>query len=222
MVPYSQRDPQWSNDKMGLTKSTLGQKGCLTTCFAMIMELSPKTVNIRFGEKGVYQHDLIIWKKVPEALNLKLIEIPTNFDNARASEAIKNYGFCLVEVDFDGIISSQADNHWVLYVGNQLCFDPWDGGIKPTNSYPRVKRMAVYQVPPVTTVPTPTPPQFTDQTKIPLGEPFGVVELQVIRSLLKDLKRDRDAYNLMLEEIRKITYSNLPWWTKISQIKKIV
>jgi len=43
-----------------------------------------------------------------------------------------------------------------------------------------------------TTTPSPQTPvfSFTDQTKVPLGEPWGEMEVQAIRSTLNDLKRD--------------------------------
>lgn len=55
-----------------------------------------------------------------------------SYDNTKVAAAIQKNGFCLVEVDGAPI---GGYRHWVLYIGNQLMIDPWDGKEKATSSY---------------------------------------------------------------------------------------
>jgi len=121
----------------------------------MILDITPDQVNAQFTNNGVYSKDLIIWKNVEKAYSrLKLISGPEAYDNNGVLSAISEFGFCIVEVDFDGIIATPDDKHWVVFTGNHQLNDPWDGATKSTSNYPILKRWVSYQLKPA---PTPTP-----------------------------------------------------------------
>jgi hypothetical protein len=183
---------------MNGTTSTLGRYGCLVSCFGIVTDTTPKVVNQLFAEKGAYSKDLVAWGGVANALPLDLISLPQVYDNTKVVDVIAREGFCIVEVDFDGIISTTADTHWVVYIGNHQCIDPWDGGTKPTASYPIAKMFVDFHkrvvVPPVTPPTPPSGPISDPQADIVVGvvgnppntEDLGTQKLFAVRSMLGD------------------------------------
>ncbi len=140
----SQRDPRWSGIKIGDTDLTLGGYGCTLTCIAMMAGINPDDVMRRLKAVGGLQGALVIWTKIHEAMPwMDFVWRGTSYDNDKVKQAISDNGACLVEVDFDGIIATPNDRHWVLYVGNQLCNDPWVGQQVATSKYPIQKGYAV-------------------------------------------------------------------------------
>lgn len=147
----SQRDPRWKDEKLGFsTTTTIGSHGCTITSIAMLAGLTPSEVNLRLkAVNGFANTNLVIWTKIKEAIPWLDFEWRGYvYDNARIADSISKYGGCLVEVDFDGKISSPNDRHWVLYTGNQKMFDPWTGVEKSTSYYPITKGFSVIRVSP--------------------------------------------------------------------------
>lgn len=149
MTPLSQRDVRWKDIKIGKSTSSIGNYGCTLTCLAMLAGTTPDVVNTELTRVGGFLVNRIIWQKINET-NLPL-EFPDMgrayaYDNDRVLEAINKNGGCLVEVDFDGIISTPNDRHWVLYIGNQRCIDPWTGNEVATSKYPLRKGFCVINI----------------------------------------------------------------------------
>ena len=149
MTPLSQRDIRWKDIKIGNSTSSIGNYGCTLTCLAILAGTTPGVVNAELTKVGGFLVDRIIWQKINET-NLPL-EFPDMgrayaYDNDRVLEAINKNGGCLVEVDFDGITSTPNDRHWVLYIGNQRCIDPWTGNEVATSKYPLRKGFCVINI----------------------------------------------------------------------------
>lgn len=148
MTPLSQRDGRWKDIKIGNSSSTIGSYGCTLTCLAMLSNTTPDITNAFLTAVNGFSVDRIIWTKLNETkLGLHFPDMGRQYvyNDVAVRDAIKAYGGCLVEVDFDGIISTPNDRHWVLYIGDQKLIDPWDGKIKSTSSYPLVKGYAIIQ-----------------------------------------------------------------------------
>jgi hypothetical protein len=163
----------------------------------MLAGLSPDEVNERLKKVKGFQDDLIIWAKIKEAIPwLEFEWRGYEYDNDRVLKTIEANGACLVEVDFDGKISTPKDSHWVLYTGNKQMIDPWTGVPKATSYYPLTKGFSVIKVLPS---PTTEPANvITDQTKIDLGKDLGVMEVQAIRSTIKDLLSNKKTLSEQL------------------------
>ena len=132
---YSQRDPRWASEKLGKSQSSIGSYGCTITCVSMLAGITPSDTNRRLTEVGGYLGDLIIWKKINEAIPWLDFEWRGyQYDNAKVSQAVANNGGCLVEVDFDGTPSTRG-KHWVLFIGDEKMHDPWTGTVEPTSKY---------------------------------------------------------------------------------------
>lgn len=193
MTILSQRDTKWKDIRIGESKSTIGDYGCTLTCIAMLAGLTPVEVNERLKRVKGFQDDLIIWSKIDEAIPwLKFVKRSKVYSNDEVRGAIEKNKACLVEVDFDNKISSPSDSHWVLYVGNQKMYDVWTGVEKSTTYYPILKGYAVIDVVANPPQDVPQEPTVTDKTKIDMGE-FGIMEVQAIKSKLKDQIRDLET-----------------------------
>jgi len=147
--PINQRDKQWKDIKIGNSNSTIGNYGCTISCLSMQAGITPIEFNERMTKVNGFQVDKILWQKINEAIPwLKFPDMGRHYsyDNNIVSQAIANNGSCLVEVDFDGIISTPNDSHWILYIGNGQAIDPWTGYIISTNKYPLVKGFCVIEV----------------------------------------------------------------------------
>lgn len=152
-ILLSQRDSKWAGIPLGSsTTTTIGSHGCTITGIAILAGLTPDEVNRRILAVGGYQNgNLVIWSKIKEAIPWLEFEwrnytYEGDADNNRVKDTISKYGACLVEVDYDGKISTPRDSHWVVYIGNQRMIDPWTGIEKPTSYYPIVKGFAVIKV----------------------------------------------------------------------------
>lgn len=138
MEILNQRDSRWKNVKINGTTSTIGNYGCTLTCLAMLADTTPDIV----ASKLEFSVDRIIWTSINKTdLPIRFPDMGRAYvyDNDKVKEAIQNNGGCLVEVDFDGVISTQNDRHWILYIGNGKAYDPWTGTEIYTTKYPIVK-----------------------------------------------------------------------------------
>lgn len=133
-----QRDIRWKNKTINGTTSTIGNYGCTLTCLAMLADTTPDIVE----SKLEFSVDRIIWTSINKTdLPIRFPDMGRAYiyDNDKVKEAIDKNGGCLVEVDFDGVISTPNDRHWVLFVGNGKAYDPWTGTEILTTKYSILK-----------------------------------------------------------------------------------
>jgi copper chaperone CopZ len=175
MTPYSQRDNKWKDDKMG--SGTLGNFGCAVTCISMMSEITPAVMNNEIKSVGGYQDNMLIWEKLDLIKGLDFIKRVRAYENTEVANNLP----CLVEVNGAPI---GGTTHWVLYIGNQRCWDPWDGKEKPIG-YSVIK----WKAPAV----EPLPCVITDQTKIPQ---LDGQEVQAVKSSI--IAKDTEITNLKL------------------------
>lgn len=145
MEILSQRDIRWKNKTINGTTSTIGDYGCTLTCLAMLADTTPDIVE----GKLEFSVDRIIWTSINKTdLPIRFPDMGRvySYDNEKVKEAIEKNGGCLVEVDFDGIISTPNDRHWVLFVGKGKAYDPWTGTEILTKKYPILKGFCIINV----------------------------------------------------------------------------
>ena len=74
MTKYLQTDPEWANEKLGYSQTTISANGCFVTCLGMLSDTPPNQVNNllknRYGFSGASQN-LVISEKAAEILNLE-------------------------------------------------------------------------------------------------------------------------------------------------------
>jgi hypothetical protein len=205
MKLFSQRDIQWKDNLMG--SGTLGNFGCTVTCLSMISEITPAVMNNEIKSVGGYQDNFIIWEKLDFIKGFDFIKRVRTYENAEVAANLP----CLVEVNGAPI---GGTTHWVLYIGNQKCYDPWDGKEKSTSTYipigyAVVKYKAVAE-----------PCVIDDQTILPIIDANGnKMEVQAVRSKLAD--QDKQITNL-LTHIDDLTFTVDALNAKISQLDQYI
>jgi flagellar biosynthesis chaperone FliJ len=148
MENLSQRDARWKDIKIGNSTSSIGSYGCTLVCLSMLAGTTPDVVNAFLTAVDGFLVDRIIWAKINETkLGLHFPDMGRqySYNDVAVREAIERNGGCLVEVDYDGVVATPSDRHWVLYIGNHQLIDPWTGTIRPTSSYPLVKGYAIIE-----------------------------------------------------------------------------
>ena len=148
MENLSQRNPKWGEITIGHSTSKIKDFGCTLTALAILADTTPDVVNAFLTAVGGFSVDRIIWTKINETkLGLHFPDMGRQYvyNDVAVREAIEKNGGCLVEVDYDGVVATPSDRHWVLYIGNHQLIDPWTGTIKPTSSYPLVKGYAIIE-----------------------------------------------------------------------------
>lgn len=137
-TPFSQRDPKWSEVKLGFGEGTIGQFGCTMTALTMFLNskganLTPLQVNQIMKDRGAFYGNLVWWSKLQQAFpQLTKVGVPLPYDN-NAVKALIDVGHPVI-VNVDGSPIGAPD-HWVLFIGDQTLLDPWTGTGKPTSSY---------------------------------------------------------------------------------------
>jgi len=141
MKPLSQRDDRWKNERLGTSDVSIGGYGCVVTSLAMMFDTTPLAINDYLKSHGGYfKKNLTIWAKVPG-----FVFRSWQYNNAKVKEAIKKYGACMVQTDFDGNPRTNGD-HYVVFIGNHKLLDPWTGTERPTSAYKLLKGYIVFDL----------------------------------------------------------------------------
>lgn len=179
MKLLSQHDSRWKNIRLGFTtNTTIGSHGCTITCIAMLADVNPDYVNERLKTVGGYANgNLVIWSKVPKALpQLQFVKRVNEYDN----DEVKKNTPCLVEANGVRIAGFK---HWVVFIGNQKMYDPWDGKEKSTNYYAPLTGYALFKVKDLQTELTPSQKLQRIKEIVLSGSPDGD-KIYLIKQLL--------------------------------------
>lgn len=200
----SQNDPRWKGTILGESQVTIGGYGCTITCIAMKYGLNPEQVNLLFNQNGVFaapasnprQKNLVNWTKIGQAL--PGVSLGYRYYEYNNEVALQNMP-CLVEVDFDG--TDRIDKrHWVLFIGNQRLYDPWDGQEKPTNTYKALGMVVLngeYKNPNVTPASV-TPPTPVAESSYYKG--IDTKNLDSVKVTIDTWEKVKDGKFISLEE----------------------
>lgn len=133
MKILSQRDPKWSNVKLGDSIATIGRYGCTTTDISMSLDFfdmyrTPAELarTLDYTKEG-----LILWDSLRK-VGLSLVKRGYTRNSDDISRAIKDpKTVCILQVQ---------GNHWVLATGMRIfggynITDPWYGDISTTGRY---------------------------------------------------------------------------------------
>lgn len=148
-----QRDPRWCNIPLGFGTGTIGDFGCLLTSLTSLAgRNNVAEANDLFKANEAFSYNLVLWANVPKAFkNLKFVYRYYVYDNVKVADYVYQKKIpVVVEVDA-APIGSPRSSHWVLFLGDQKCLDPWIGQLRSTGDYPIRKGFALYDyvTPPV-------------------------------------------------------------------------
>jgi hypothetical protein len=143
----SQRDSRWKNVRLGTGDTTIGSHGCvLTSLTALAGKTDPREVNeLMIKNNGFVDGDLVNWVNVPRALPmLKFQWRSWVYDNNQVANWVYTKKLPVI-VEVDGApIGSPKSSHFVIFLGDRKCMDPWTGKIEPTSKYPTLKGYILY------------------------------------------------------------------------------
>jgi hypothetical protein len=140
ITAYSQNDPKWKNVKHGTSSKTIGQTGCTITNLASLLSyfkqnFDPKSVNdLLTKNKGYYLGNLVIWSQFVRIFGLKGYKRVTKYNNADVSWNV----YIMKRPVLVEVIAPKGvpgGRHWVLFLGDRKCLDPWTGLIESTSKY---------------------------------------------------------------------------------------
>lgn len=214
-VIYFQTDPKYKKIKLGNGSGSIFDYGCnlVSHCNGLNKlgySFTPETLNDLFIEKGIYGGDsrnLIIPGRLPKnipEIYLSYRSIDPYNDLPGWKEIPENLIIC--RVDARGIGGSGT--HFVDFDHNigklAMVIDPWFGTIDPVtlhyNRYNNILGLRIFNVKKKELA---IEENMTDQTKIELGDNWGSMELQAVRSTLNDLKRDKESAELKVAQLEQ-------------------
>lgn len=167
----SQRDPQWAKVPLGFPNAgqTIGQYGCLLTCFSMLVNSTPPVLNEEMKRLNMFTvSSFNTWhidkvdpsypKFVGQTSRYTTVPVPTSVISKIVSHVRANKPMFL-EVDMIPYPrNNREDMHWVLPVGvfghsgaeQIVMHDPWHGDqttVCPRygSSLPAVVRAVFYE-----------------------------------------------------------------------------
>jgi hypothetical protein len=148
-----QRDPRWCNIPLGWGDGSIGNYGCLLTSLTSLAgRYNVAEANNLFKANDVFAYNLVLWANVPKAFkSLEFVYRYYYYDNAKVADYVYNKKIpVVVEVDA-APIGSPRSSHFVLFLGDQKCLDPWVGQLRSTSDFPLRKGFALYNyvTPPV-------------------------------------------------------------------------
>ena len=132
MLTYSQRDPAWSQQKLGTGKLTIGNVGCLLTCAAGVLTsychpINPEQLNqYLINNHGFVDDNLFVFQSL-EPLGAKLGDLIfcpyVDAPLAKIRNAL-SLG-CEIIVEVDSTPGGTIQQHWVRLLDEFTISDPW-------------------------------------------------------------------------------------------------
>lgn len=142
---FMQKDPEWAEDKLGISKDTMASSGCLVTALASGLDMqakaeksefyiTPKSLNQVLTASGAYTDGgAIIWDKLKKALPQTDVIVPENVSREAISDLLEHGKFPAVKVRVGG----NGAYHWVLLIGAEdghyVCMDPLSESGEPVS-----------------------------------------------------------------------------------------
>jgi len=132
MQYLSQRDPRWSQTKIGKTQRTIGQVGCTIDCLSMISDYFGEFKNpAEIAKTLQFTSDArIMWGSIANAFK----KFKFNFRNHKRDDALIHE--CITNPDKACMIEVDYGSHWIVPIHDPshstdyLCVDPITGKIR--------------------------------------------------------------------------------------------
>ena len=133
---YLQNDPEWSDDLIGNSGSSIGGVGCLIACVSSVINdlgipVTPKEFNAKLTEVNGFQHDGLIWYKINEAFADVDYKYSRIFSSRTIENDLKSGLLPIINVRYRG----NGITHWLIVVGAKdgefLVCDPLNADKNP-------------------------------------------------------------------------------------------
>jgi len=212
---YGQRDPNWRGVTLGTSQSTIGSHGCAVVSVCMMCEyvgihVTPPQLNEWLkANKGFINGNLMVWNSIDRFSGGKL----TYSGTAKPKQYPQ-----IAEVDLIPN-NSVFDQHFVLALDENTCFDPWENKVRPLTDFKGVKSWRIYNY--ISMSEKPTNSGGNMQAELDnmrkqrddnwtRGETFrqelekALDELKSSRSQLESVKKDRNKLVVERDELTEL------------------
>jgi hypothetical protein len=141
LIPLKQNDPKWGTQYIDSSNETIGVKGCLLTCFAMVSGTNPITENAKLTTMGAIKltGDLNL-QDAADWYGMKYKKYGTGeLTEDQVMEILCQKGHVIAEVDS---ANSPGNSHFVAVTG--MVFDSVLGKCRFTINDPAKKNAKIY------------------------------------------------------------------------------
>lgn len=126
----------WAADHLGKSSFTMGKSGCLVTCIASVLGVTPKTLNEEFSKHNVYDSEgNLLWNQLSNMNENYKVEVYSEVSEEILMNCLENGRFPIVRVRMNGF----GNYHYVLIVkaegGVFYCMDPLRDELTPLSAY---------------------------------------------------------------------------------------
>lgn len=136
IILYRQDNSSWAADHLGDTSFIMKKSGCLVTCIASVLGITPKTLNKEFSENHVYDSEgNLLWNRISNVNDDYKVEVYSEVSEEILMNCLENGRFPIVRVRMHGF----GNFHYVLIVkaegGVFYCMDPLRDELAPLTVY---------------------------------------------------------------------------------------
>lgn len=136
IVLYRQDNYLWAADHLGNSSFTMEKSGCLVTCIASVLGVTPKNLNEEFSKNNVYDSEgNLLWNQISNVNENYEAEVYSEVSEKILMDCLENGRFPIARVRMHGI----GNFHYVLIVkaegGVFYCMDPLRDELTPLTAY---------------------------------------------------------------------------------------
>lgn len=133
---YRQDNSSWAEDYLGDSSFIMKKSGCLVTCIASVLDITPKTLNEKFSKNHVYDSEgNLLWNRISNLNDNYKVEVYSEVSEEILMNCLENGRFPIVRVR----MYEFGNFHYVLIVkaedGVFYCMDPLRDELTPLTVY---------------------------------------------------------------------------------------
>lgn len=144
MIYLSQRDLEWSSDKLGSSTLTVGRFGCTTSCVSMVSDdfgCYKSPLELAHNANNYTKDGLILWKNLDTTFKNQMCFVFRGYGSTGFEQALNN--------PVQRVILQVNDHaHWVKLIrqsgSDWIAIDPWDG--KECKVFAKYKNITGYAI----------------------------------------------------------------------------
>lgn len=136
IILYRQDNNLWASDYLGDSSFTMEKSGCLVTCIASVLGITPQILNEEFSKNNVYDSEgNLLWNQISNVNENYKAEVYSEASEEILMDCLESGRFPIVRVRMHGF----GNFHYVLIIkaegGVFYCMDPLEDELTPLTAY---------------------------------------------------------------------------------------
>lgn len=141
LISYRQDDDEWKDDKIGESRFTMGDSGCIITSISTAISqsdssLTPGELNALLSENNVFDDDGNLQWGMLEQIPGFHIKVYSDITSQNIDECLKNEQYPIIKVHRKTLTSY---HHYILVIGTKngdyVCMDPLEDHLTQLSDY---------------------------------------------------------------------------------------